>query len=172
VAYAGGLGPVLGQGVVGEFLDRSGDVFSKWLYKNGRAWSGFNEDMPIGGASVAGQPVVIADQHFPVAILIDQATGSAGEAVATAFKGRPLTRFFGANTAGATSGAESFALSDGAVVVLPGVAMADRNGRSYKGGIAPDQQIVYKRLQFGKDSVVEAALRWLFMETGHGTAKE
>jgi hypothetical protein len=51
VAYAGGLGPVLGQGVVGEFLDRSGDVFSKWLYKNGRAWSGFNEDMPIGGAS-------------------------------------------------------------------------------------------------------------------------
>jgi len=115
---------------------------------------------------------VIADQHFPVAILIDQATGSAGEAVAIAFKGRPLTRFFGANTAGATSGAESFALSDGAVVVLPGVAMADRNGRSYKGGIAPDQQIAYKRLQFGKDSVVEAALRWLFMETGHGTAKE
>jgi hypothetical protein len=37
-----------------------------------------------------------------VAVLIDRRTGSSGEAIAIAFRGRPETRFFGDHTEGAS----------------------------------------------------------------------
>lgn len=155
-----GLGPLLGIGVVGKFVDHDGKAINEWFYKNGRAWVGTEDGTPRGGLAVAETATVVED-HPPVAVLIDQATGSSGEALAIAFKGRQTTRFFGTKTVGAASSPKAFPLSDGAMIILPEVALADRNGRTYKNGIEPDEQVDYKSLPSGGDSVIDAASDWL-----------
>ena len=99
----------------------------------------------------------------PVAVLIDRATGSSGEGVALAFKGRDQTRFFGRNTAGVASVTEGFTLSDGVNLVVTVEMMMDRNGAVYPHGVAPDVAV-----EAGEgspydpeDAVIEAAELWL-----------
>ena len=99
----------------------------------------------------------------PVAVLIDGATGSSGEGVALAFKGRDQTRFFGQNTAGVASVTEGFTLSDGVNLVVTVEMMMDRNGAVYPHGVAPDVSVESgeRSLEDPEDAVIEAAKLWL-----------
>jgi hypothetical protein len=155
-----GIGPVLGEGDdLGEFFTTEGH--SVWRYRDGVAAEVENGKKspypPIEGTpyKLAGTP--------NVAVLIDRGTGSSGEAIAIAFRGRPHTRFFGEHTEGVSTVNETFALSDGASMWLTIGVAADRSGRQYLAGLAPDDPVVAgdKIQSDAQDPVLQEALKWL-----------
>ncbi len=155
-----GVGPLLGESDdLGEFFDTNGH--SVWTYRNGVAAESDNGKITPYPA-VKGPPYKLASAP-KVAVLIDHSTGSSGEALAIAFRGRSHTRFFGEHTAGVSTVNEMFALSDGAVMWLTIGTQADRSGKQYPDGLAPDEFVAGddKALVPAQDPVVQAALRWL-----------
>jgi C-terminal processing protease CtpA/Prc len=98
-----------------------------------------------------------------VAVLTGQTTGSSGEAVVIAFRGRPNTRSFGEKTSGLPTGIEWFTLSDGAVIGLAMVTFADREGHEYSERIIPDE-IVYEDPSGNTDRPLEAATKWILSQ--------
>ncbi len=117
------LRPLLGNGDLGFFEDRTGKRSAPW-----RA-------VAQGVAPQDGGPDL---SRVPVAVLIGPQTASAGEAVAIALKGRPNTRFFGTATHGQTSGNKSFALPDGGILAVAAKFELDRTGKRYEGPVQPD----------------------------------
>ena len=152
-----GVGPVLGEGEAGAFLDYNG-ARTKWFYENGRAGvrSGDREYY----AKSTGAPVVLPSVP-PVAVLIDGGTASSGEAVAVAFRGRPDTRFFGEATVGVSNSTFPFRLSDGAELYLVVAVDLDRNGTEYDSGVQPDEEIPSARGGSTDDPVLRRASNWL-----------
>jgi len=155
-----GIGPVLGEGDhLGEFFTL--DSHSTWKYRNGVAAE--IEDGKEGPyPAVAGSPYKLAGTP-KVAVLIDRGTGSSGEAIAIAFRGRPETRFFGDHTEGTSTANGLVKLSDGASMWLTIGVDADRTGKQYFAGFDPDEVIRLgdKVLPDDQDPVVQGALRWL-----------
>jgi carboxyl-terminal processing protease len=155
-----GIGPVLGEGEdLGEFFDTTGH--SVWRYRDGVA-------AEVENGKVNAYPAVEGRAYHlagipKVAVLIDHNTGSSGEAIAIAFRGRPDTRFFGEHTAGVSTVNETFGLSDGASLLLTIGVGADRTGRQYTSGLAPDVAISGGNaiLPPAGDPVVQSALDWL-----------
>jgi carboxyl-terminal processing protease len=156
----GGIGPLLGEGDdLGEFFNVK--EHATWQYRNGVAAElddGKAEPYP----AVEGRPYRI--QGTPnAAVLIDRSTGSSGEAIAVAFRGRPHTRFFGEHTQGSSTVNQGITLSDGAQLWLTVGVQADRNGKQYTEGLAPDEALpsASTALPPAQDPVVQAALNWL-----------
>ena len=89
------------------------------------------------------------------------------EAVAIAFHGRAQTRFFGQQTAGKSTAVQPFQLSDGAQIYLTTAVDADRAGKVFPDGLAPDQVLptVSTLPQPGNDAVIDAAQTWLVATT-------
>jgi len=158
-----GIGPVLGESDhLGESLTTKGNFL--WKYRDGVASNAANgktdpypavESVPY---KLKGTPAV--------AVLLDRRTGSSGEAIAIAFRGRPLTRFFGQHTQGVSTGNETFALSDGASLWLTVGVQADRTGKQYIDGLDPD---VLTRptdtiVSDDQDPTLQAAFRWLLLQ--------
>ena len=166
-----GIGPLLGEGDdLGEFFDVDGH--SVWRYHDGVA-------AEVAGLKVDAYPAIDGKPYHlagtpEVAVLIDRSTGSSGEALAVAFRGRPRTRFFGEHTQGASTVNETFQLSDGASMWLTIGVQADRNGKQYADGLVPDQAIPgdNQARAPADDPVVQAALTWLCRtpETAVGSA--
>jgi hypothetical protein len=155
-----GIGPVLGEGDdLGEFFTL--DSHSTWKYRDGVAAE--IEDGKEGPyPAVAGAPYKLTGTPG-VAVLVDRMTGSAGEAIAIAFRGRPKTRLFGEHTQGASTANTVIKLADGASMALTVGVDADRNGKKYLNGLDPDEEIVAgnRILPDARDPVLQAALRWL-----------
>jgi carboxyl-terminal processing protease len=143
-----GVGPVLGEGVVGYFIDPVGTE-SAWEYRNGASWD--------GGERLQGvdAPYRLRRGAPRVAVLIDNGTVSSGEAVAIAFQRRPDTRFFGTATCGRSTANMEYKLSDGASLFLTEAIMADRMKTMYGGNIAPDEEV------FNPVEVEQRAVAWL-----------
>ena len=100
-------------------------------------------------AGVDRQPYI----SCPVAILTDEGTGSSGEATLLCFRGLDYTRSFGAPTAGYASSNQSFALPDGAKLVLTIGDDIARTGEEFcDDPIVPDVVT---------ETPMEAALEWL-----------
>lgn len=142
-----GIGPVLGEGVLGYFIDPLGRE-SAWEYR-------------AGASRVDGSTQVRVDRAYQlrrpaprVAVLTDLGVGSSGEAVTVAFRLRPDTRSFGAATCGLSTANQSFPLSDGGVLYLTVGVMADRGHNRYGVPIPPDELV-------DADQVVERAIAWL-----------
>jgi carboxyl-terminal processing protease len=95
------------------------------------------------------------------AVLIDRETGSSGEGIAVAFRGRPDTRFFGEATYGAATSTFPYTLSDGAQIFLVTGVMIDRKGNEYPSGVTPDQEILSDFSISSHDPVIRAASEWL-----------
>lgn len=147
-AMLAAVGPVLGEDVVGHFIDAEGRALP-WEYRDGASW--------LDGTEMYRVPDPYA-LHHPrprVAVLMDNRTTSSGEAMAIAFRERPGTRSFGQDTCGLTTGTRPFIMSDGAILDLAFAIMADRTGTEYGGFIAPDQ------LGAGVFQPVELAIDWL-----------
>jgi carboxyl-terminal processing protease len=164
VAYACRYGPVLGESDdVGEFFATTGH--SVWKYRNGIA-----SEIEDDGKQNPYPPVSESPYHLTntptVAVLIDRGAGSAGEALAIAFRGRPRTRFFGQHTEGASTANEVFVLSDGAAMWLTIGVNADRTGKQYMNGLNPDEEVkgVAQIVPPDQDPVVQRAADWLSRE--------
>jgi len=130
-----GLRPLLGSGHIGAFRDADGKTTPWKLRMAGEC----KTDMTTK----------------PVAVLIGSKTASSGEAVATAFKGRPGTRFFGHPTAGLSTANRYFPLPDGSALVLTTGTDVDRLGRVFPDGLKPDVLV-----DDGQDAI-ETASVWL-----------
>ena len=169
-----GIGPILGEGVVGAFVDPD-DVKQEWFYKDGEAGLlpavgadgrpvGFNLDNHPTSLRITGPAYQLMQPSPPVAVLTGGSTTSSGEAIVTAFRGRPDTRSFGVGTRGLSTANGSFLLSDGARLILTVATFADRTGQVYSGAIEPDERVGGQAATdpaSGEDPVVEAAVAWL-----------
>ena len=149
-----GLGPILGEGTLGGFLDVD-NVVVPWSYQDGVAMEGRHPRARTKGPAYRFIP-----ESSPIAVLISRATASSGEAVAVAFQGRPQTRFFGEHTRGATTSNAQFPLRDGAILNLSVSWFVDRANRPYRTGVTPDETI-------GGGTVMpqSAAENWLLAQT-------
>jgi hypothetical protein len=155
-----GIGALLGEGDLGAFEFPDGNRMP-WFYKGGKVGTrtGQSEDI---SAELKQPPFVLAELPW-VAVLVDRATGSAGEVVAISFAGRAHERSFGEHTVGLTTANSGHPLSDGAVLVLCEGLEADRTGRRYVDGIDPDVRVPASqtRPEEEKDTTLEAAKDWL-----------
>jgi len=151
-----GLGPILGEGELGAFVDPDGRAMP-WKYHNGQIhigeWAGVKYETPY----------VLKQLHQPVAVLSSCLTASSGELVLLAFYGRAQTRVFGEETAGVPTANQGMKLKDGAMIHLTIALGADRTGKTYDSPLAPDTYIEPDWTQFGteRDPVLAAALEWL-----------
>ena len=143
-----GVGPVLGEGVIGYFIDPTG-VESMWEYRGGASWDGgvVQERVDTQYRLRRARP--------RVAVLTDSATASSGEAVVIAFRGRPDARSFGTATCGLSTAVENYAMSDGAWLNLTISVMADRTRTSYGFAVVPDESVI------DPGQVVGRAVAWL-----------
>jgi len=173
-----GLGPLLEDDHLGEFFNVRDHAV--WFYHRGIAGDrvgeavnayvtiGPNVTDGVGGSAfgplvrVNGVPLQFASQP-PVAVLIDRGTASSGEATAIAFRGRPLTRFFGEHTYRASTTIEEHMLVDGAIVGIAAGVDADRSGEQYADGVEPDEKVqsAKKAETDADDPVLAAALSWI-----------
>jgi hypothetical protein len=157
-AMMAGVGPILGEGDSGASLQADGTK-GQWYYSEGKAgWRNDTKDPYY--ARITGEPVRVAGTP-PVAVLLDRATGSSGEGIAIAFRGRPDTRFFGESTYGAATSTSPYTLSDGAQLFLVTGVMVDRRGLEYPDGIIPDEEIVSEVTISTADPVIHAAAEWI-----------
>lgn len=149
-----GIGPVLGEGQVGAFVDPDGNR-TYWYYNDGQA----RLDDQVG-AEATSPAYQLKAAGPPVAVLTGPQTRSAGESIAVAFRGRPNTRSFGQATGGFTTGVQGFPLSDGAMILLTVNTYADRTGHVYEGPILPDEPVT----DANPDATLQAALDWLHVQ--------
>lgn len=151
-----GVGPVLGEGTVGYFVDPD-SVMLSWTYAAGSA--------QVDGVSLAqaSEPYELASPFPHVAVLTDSLTASSGEAIAVAFRGRDQARSFGQSTWGVSTANSAFPLGDGAVIFLTVSTMVDRLGTVYGGELVPDEAVEggEKTGDPATDAVLAAAVAWL-----------
>ena len=143
-----GVGPVLGEDVVGYFVDPTG-VESVWEYRNGASWlSGFVQQR-------VDAPYRLRRDRPRVAVLTDNGIASSREATVIAFRRRPDTRSFGTPTCGLSTANRTFTLNDGASLNLTISVMADRTRTRYGDSIPPDEIVT------DPGQAVQRALAWL-----------
>jgi hypothetical protein len=144
------VGPIIGEGRLLGATTRTGSVV--WVsYRNSTfSIGGYTYRAPLKVADLAPSP--------PVAVLTSQLTGSSGEAVVVAFRGRPSTRSFGQPTLGKTTGTALYRLPDGASLFLGISFYTDRDGTVYKQPIKPDVSFPYTA---SANTVERAAEKWL-----------
>ncbi|HLG65477.1 MAG TPA: S41 family peptidase [Ktedonosporobacter sp.] len=157
-----GIGSLLGEG---ECLA----LVSPWekvpiFYRDGKAYA---QERWEKLAEEVKNPYQLQHPLPPVAVLTSsQSTGSSGEFVVLAFRGRPRTRSFGEPTYGVPTGNDLKELSDGAKIFLTSYWGADRTGNVFNGPIPPDHYVKVDWPHFGEkdDPVLQAALQWLWDE--------
>lgn len=137
------LRALLGEGVVGATRDRREQL---------REWHA--GDYVAGLAADPGADL----SAVRVAVLLDDRTASAGEAVAVAFHGRAGTRSFGSTTAGQSNANAAFPLPDGSRLALTVAVNLDRHGDLLSPRVEPDQTTA------AGDATLAAALSWLGSE--------
>jgi carboxyl-terminal processing protease len=146
-----GIGPLLGEGTCGYFL-APGQKPSNWFYKKGVSGIGKGKI-----TRVSRKPYTLKQKLPKVAVLTGPKTGSSGEVVTVAFRGRPNCRSFGAPTYGVSTGNANYSLRDGAKIFLCSSVYADRNKVAYGGKIIPDVLVEPGE----NDPVLKAATNWL-----------
>lgn len=161
----GGLSPLLGEGYTAPAVAGPGLEDAVFRIQDGQQMGYLTPDategVPLGALPAWPDRPGIA--QAPVAILLDQATSSSGEATAIVFGGRPATRSFGEKTFGIASANQDVPLSDGVVLFVTIALLKDPTGRSWPRGIDPDQVVATGPGDAADpdDAVVEAAKAWL-----------
>lgn len=148
-----GIGPVLGSGIVGWFINPSGAETS-WEYRDGASWIGSNMIQRVDN------PYTLKRPSPRVAVLVDNRVASSGEATFIAFKGRPHTRSFGEASCGLSTANAALGLSDGAILNLTVSVMADRSKTRYGNHVLPDEAVPEPA------EMVSRAVAWLEAEAG------
>jgi carboxyl-terminal processing protease len=157
-----GIGPILGDGVLGSFVAADGNI--NWFYQDGKTGTRNPAGVENVSLTLEEAPALNAmTTATPVAVLVDGSTASSAEALTIAFHGRPNTRSFGTHTAGKSTAVQPFKLDDGAEIYLTTAIDADRSGKTYPDGITPDQIFPASASMplEANDPVVQAAQSWL-----------
>lgn len=145
------LSPFFNQEVIGYFGDKQQHQIH-WFVKGNAVGVG---DYPPVCAIKDMDPMKITNSK--IAILIDQKTASAAEAVAVAFKGQKGVCFIGSHTYGVTTGVNVHPLSDGNMLAIPEGFFYDRNTNIYLRGIQPDIKL---NDDAPNEEFISAAQRW------------
>lgn len=143
-----GVGPLVGEGTLGYFVDPDGSR-KTWSYAQGAS----RLDGQVLEAVPA--PYTLRRPAPKIAVLVDNAVASSGEATFISFVGRPNTRSFGVPTCGASTANAPFFLSDGAGLNLTVSTMADRTGKAYGAAVVPDEHYSIP------GAMVQMAIVWL-----------
>ena len=157
-----GIGPLLGQGDAGAFLNADGQR-TPWFYEDGKACMRNADGTSQVLSRVTGTPFSLPSQP-PVAVLMGRGTASSGEAIAISFRGRGQTRFFGRHTHGESTATNGFPLSDGANLVLTVAVELDRTGKTYEDGLSPDVELPLETAlppEHAIDPMTRAAIEWI-----------
>jgi carboxyl-terminal processing protease len=150
-----GIAPIIGDGTVGKLVTADHDTLFSWTIDQGN----FTYDVP-GVIDLPNTPKFKSPPK--VAVLTSRWTVSSGEIVATTFKGRPNTRFFGETTGGYTTNTGWDVVNDQIVVVISTGIFCDRNGVVYDTGIPVDVEIPFEiETDMNKDTCILEALEWL-----------
>jgi C-terminal processing protease CtpA/Prc len=159
-----GIGPILGEGVVGSFVAADGKI--PWFYQDGKSGTRDTAGLETVSLNLQDTPLRVTPLAA-VAVLVDSSTASSAEAVSIAFHGRDVTRFFGQHTAGKSNAVQPFKLPDGAELYLTTAIDADRTGKAFPDGLTPDEVLpaVDAMPQETNDAVVTAAETWLAANT-------
>ncbi|WP_256838931.1 S41 family peptidase [Ornithinimicrobium faecis] len=147
------VAPLLPEGSFGGFETREG---SRIAVEHGPGWL-----TQQGGFRFDYDAALDVDQ--PVAVLIDNGTASAAEAVTTAFHGQPGAQIIGQRTAGLATGNISQPLADGSTILLTTAWMVDADGKHFPEGIEPQIAVPSDTQgnQAEQDTTFEAAADWL-----------
>lgn len=149
-----GLEQLLGSGKIGSFISKKNEG---WFIKN----HNFLLDTTI----VTSLTPKCSNQAetLPVVLLTSASTGSSGEFLVMAFKGRKKTLVLGAETAGYVTAVAGFPVDDSAYMYLSTGYGTDRNGRVYKEAIKPDVRVDSPDSfnDIKNDKKVKAAIDWL-----------
>lgn len=153
-----GLGPLLGNGICGYFIDNNQIKFS-WFYQNGEA--GVDSRTIV---KVSKNPYYLINNLNPIAILTGRRTVSSGEIVVTAFHNKSKTRSFGESTGGLSTGNANYKLSDGSMIFLTTSIYADREENIFGKKIEPNETIIFTYQSIGKpnDRVINRAMDWIY----------
>lgn len=107
--------------------------------------------------ALASAPTVAA-RPGRVAVLVSRQTGSSGEMVALALRGRAESRIFGEQTAGLTTANTVYPLPHGGLIAVATERTRDAFGKRYDGPILPDQ--VHAALE-GDAGAARGAAHWI-----------
>lgn len=149
-----GLQQLLGEGELGSFTS---EPKIPWMLREDRFFSGDQEMTKI-------TPICKNDfTQLPLAILIGPGTGSSGEFLAMAFKGRKNTIFLGENTGGYVTATKGTSVNKDLYLLISECYGRDRNGNVYREALSPDIRITTPDNfdTIGVDPKVLAAIRWL-----------
>lgn len=147
-----GLGPILGEGILGYFISRQG-LYTSWYYINGKTGEG------MGVCLKVENPYLLQKSVSQVAILIGAGTKSSGEITTISFIGRDNCKLFGQPSGGYTTGNAIYKLSDGSSIALASAYETDRNKKRYTSKIYPDFTIEPGNTK--EDDCLKVAKAWL-----------
>jgi carboxyl-terminal processing protease len=152
----GGIGVIIGDGKVGSFVNKKGEILQAWSVKNGDAYFDTARLTTTISKCNIGHKIKIA-------VLIGPLTQSSGEAIAIALEGRPNTMFFGENTGGFTTANMPNQLNYNITLLVASSIEADRNKKPYPKLVTPDVFIAGGDdfIDLDKDAKIIAALKWL-----------
>lgn len=142
-----GVGPVLGEGTAGYFIDAD-DIETSWGYQNGASVSNGNLLTQLDDF------YTLITDNPKVAVLLDNGIASSGEVMAISFIGRENTRSFGTPTCGLSTANSRFNLSDGSVLNLTAAFLADRNKNKFGMPVEPDEVTA-------DEDIIQRAVNWL-----------
>lgn len=140
--------PLIGNGTLGYFVDANGNCES-WKIIEGKAYI---EDQFVMETKILSKQDL---RNQFLAVLTDNQTASAGEAVAVAFKLRENSKSFGQSTFGVSTGCVSHELSDGSIINLAESIFADRKKTKFGSKIIPDFQV-------DENQTLKAGIEWIY----------
>ncbi|HEY5367610.1 MAG TPA: S41 family peptidase [Hanamia sp.] len=146
----GGLNALIKDGIVGYFVNTKKHNEFAWESNNGE----------IAFTHVSINTYKVKRLPLKIAILIDSKTASTGEMTAISFIGLPNVKVFGQPSAGFVTANASTNLSDGTVLSLAGLNVADRTHKIYSDKIIPDV-IVDTRTNSNVDETLDLAKKWI-----------
>lgn len=150
-----GLGTLIGDGIVGKLVSSSKATLFSWRILNGN----FIYDVP-DVVTLKNNPKF---KSLPkVAVLTSRWTVSSGEILATCFKGRPNTKFFGEATGGYTTNNNWEIINEQVILNISTGIYCDRNGNIYDKNIPVDVEIPFEVVkETEKDNCINEAIKWL-----------
>lgn len=156
-----GIGPLLGDSLVGMF--GTGPDAERWYYADGTSGIRHSNGTVEVVTRITVPPVHLRERFPPVAVLLDDGTGSSGEAVAIAFVSRPNTKSFGSPTAGFATVNRGARLADSANMVVTTGYNSDRSGVTHPDRLLPDVLIPSPPPGWPtpRDRVARTAASWL-----------
>lgn len=142
-----GIGPILGEGIGGYFIGPN-DTQTPWSFSYGAAIIGSNTLVQVT------DNYILINPNPKVALLMNKAVTSSGEAIAISFVGRDNTMSFGTESCGLSTANSGFDLDAGYTLLLTIAYMADRNQNLFGVPITPDTPAT-------EDTIIQDAIDYL-----------